>query len=700
MNDRNRIVRIANLLAGMAGLIAAVLISIGYFTISYKYTTGSLEAETEINSRIFSDLINKNPEMWQFEQMRLEELLMRRPGSDQKEIRRIVNLQNGVVAESVDPLSPPLITRFHPIKDSGITVARIEISRSMRPILITTALVACFALIVGLIIFVSMRILLFRAVVKAEQALRESEEKYRYVVENCFEAIRVFNETSHLYANPACLELLGYEWEELKGLDGWAVVAPERREWTRERGIRRLYGDDRISVRTVLPFVRKDGKRVIAEVAVSLVYMHGKPAIISCMRDITQYEQVRKNLQENKEKLQDALGKISELIQQVVTKKDFSVRFDNPNLTKCYNGLDCRKTICPCFGKAAMRCWQVAGTFCGRKVQGEFAGKIENCEKCIVFKEACQDPFCKIGEQFNNMMHILETKNNELQKAYHELQNSQAQILQQEKMVSVGQLAAGIAHEINTPTQFIGDNIRFLQDAFTDINRLTDNYDTYFSAVKAEHETEDLLNAIETTKDEIDLSYLKEEIPLAIHQALEGVERVAKIVRAMKEFSHPGTEGKTLVDLNRAIESTITVARNEWKYVAEMETEFDATLPPVPCFPGDINQVILNMIVNAAHAIGEAVGDGSTGNGTIRISTHRNGDFVEIQISDTGNGIAEGIRNRIFDPFFTTKAVGKGTGQGLAIAYSVIVDKHGGDLNVESEVGKGTCFSIRLPLNG
>jgi len=152
------------------------------------------------------------------------------------------------------------------------------------------------------------------------------------------------------------------------------------------------------------------------------------------------------------------------------------------------------------------------------------------------------------------------------------------------------------------------------------------------------------------------------------------------------------------VDLNHAIENTITVAKNEWKYVAEMETDFDPALPPVPCLPGELNQVILNMIINAAHAIADVMGDGSKGKGTIRITTRRDGNWAEIRISDTGTGIPEAIRDRIFDPFFTTKEVGKGTGQGLAIARSMIVDKHGGTIDFETQEGKGTTFIIRLPL--
>jgi signal transduction histidine kinase len=167
----------------------------------------------------------------------------------------------------------------------------------------------------------------------------------------------------------------------------------------------------------------------------------------------------------------------------------------------------------------------------------------------------------------------------------------------------------------------------------------------------------------------------------------------------MKEFSHPGENQKQLTDINHCIESTIVVARNEWKYVAELVTDLDPDLPMILCLPGDFNQVILNMIVNASHAIADTQAGAEGGKGTITISSRRCDPWVEIRVADTGAGIPEAIRSRIFDPFFTTKKVGQGTGQGLAIAYSVVVDKHGGTLDFESQVGRGTSFIIRLPLS-
>jgi signal transduction histidine kinase len=267
---------------------------------------------------------------------------------------------------------------------------------------------------------------------------------------------------------------------------------------------------------------------------------------------------------------------------------------------------------------------------------------------------------------------------------------------QAQKLESLGQLAAGVAHEINTPTQFVGDNMRFLLEAFTDLQAVLDRHHRLLTSAKAGESTADAIAHCEEAAQRADLAYLSDEVPKAIAQSLDGVERIAKIVRAMKEFAHPGGEERAYEDLNKAIETTIEVSRNEWKYVADLTTDLAADLPPVCCQLGPINQVFLNIIVNAAHAIGDIV-KGTNHKGRITIATRPDGDWVEIRIVDTGGGIPEAIRQKIFDPFFTTKPVGKGTGQGLAIARSV-VDKHGGTIQVESQVGQGTTFILRLPV--
>jgi len=276
----------------------------------------------------------------------------------------------------------------------------------------------------------------------------------------------------------------------------------------------------------------------------------------------------------------------------------------------------------------------------------------------------------------------------------------QGQLLQAQKLESVGQLAAGIAHEINTPTQYIGDNVRFLKDAFQDLKSLLSEYEQTLHTASNGALSSAAIQELAAAVKRADPAYLLDEIPKAIDQTLEGVSRVAKIVGAMKEFSHPGSKEKSPQNLNHAIENTITVARNEWKYVADMATEFDPDLPPIPCLLDEFNQVILNLIVNAAHAIGDVVNKGGPQKGKIKVQTSNCIAWAEIRVQDTGSGIPKSVQSRIFDPFFTTKAIGKGTGQGLAIARSVIVDKHGGSIHFETEEGKGTTFIIRLPSDG
>ena len=257
------------------------------------------------------------------------------------------------------------------------------------------------------------------------------------------------------------------------------------------------------------------------------------------------------------------------------------------------------------------------------------------------------------------------------------------QLLQSQKLEAIGQLAAGIAHEINTPAQFVTDNLHFLLEGVEAVGtalsrwRTGDPYAPEFG-------------------EELDL-YEPELVP-AIRQSLDGMGRIADIVRGMRTFTHPGGVEKTLVDLNAEIASTVTVTRNEWKYVSEVVTDLDPDLPLVPAIAGEINHVFLNVIVNAAHAIEERVRRSASPPGCIRISTRRDGAQVEVRITDNGTGIPEERRNRVFDPFFTTKQVGKGTGQGLAIVYRLVHQKHGGTVSFEPAAPMGTTFIVRLPL--
>jgi signal transduction histidine kinase len=270
--------------------------------------------------------------------------------------------------------------------------------------------------------------------------------------------------------------------------------------------------------------------------------------------------------------------------------------------------------------------------------------------------------------------------------------DAQRQLLQQEKLASVGQLAAGVAHEINTPIQYVGDNLRALSDAFEHLVEILQQYRSLVESADSAPLPSQAVEDIRRAESERDLEYLLEDIPNAVRQALEGVGRVTKIVRAMKDFSHMDRGEFAPVDLNRSLEDTLTVARNEYKYVADVRTEFEE-LPPVVCCGGELNQVFLNLLVNAAHAIAD-----TKQHGLITISTRRDADQVIVSISDSGTGIPPEIQSKIFDPFFTTKEVGRGTGQGLSIAHQIVVGRHKGSLTFETQPGKGTTFRIRIPI--
>ncbi len=293
----------------------------------------------------------------------------------------------------------------------------------------------------------------------------------------------------------------------------------------------------------------------------------------------------------------------------------------------------------------------------------------------------------------------LEDQRRRLEKALADLKSTQARLLQAHKLEAIGQLAAGIAHEINTPTQYVTDNVEFLSRAFERLCQLVVASRELLESAKQGAPPPAVLARAEASLANARIDYILAEAPKALQQSVDGLHRVANIVAAMKDFSHPSGGEKAPCDLNEAIASTVIVATNEWKYVAEVETDLDPNLPLVRCLRDEVNQVVLNLIVNGAHAIDAVVVGGSKGKGTIRIETTHDGGWAEIRVTDTGCGIPEKARDRVFDPFFTTKPVGKGTGQGLAIAYSVIVEKHRGEISFETELGRGTTFIVRLPVN-
>ena len=293
---------------------------------------------------------------------------------------------------------------------------------------------------------------------------------------------------------------------------------------------------------------------------------------------------------------------------------------------------------------------------------------------------------------------VVGRKTRELATALAELQQTQVHLLQARKLEAIGQMAAGIAHEINTPTQFVADNNTFLRGALPPLFRLLESALALVREPHPEGLALDRGAALERLLEQADLDFLREQVPIALEQSAEGLARIASIVKAMKDFAHSSGGVIQPENLASLIQAATLVARNEWKEVADLQLDFAPDLPPVPCLRDELGQVILNLVVNAAQAIGERMAQGRPERGHISISARPLGAVVEVRVRDDGTGIPEHLRDRVFDPFFTTKAVGRGTGQGLAIVYAIVVEHHQGQLQLESEVGRGTCFVLRLPL--
>ncbi|GAB5496092.1 MAG: hypothetical protein Phyf2KO_11720 [Phycisphaerales bacterium] len=299
-----------------------------------------------------------------------------------------------------------------------------------------------------------------------------------------------------------------------------------------------------------------------------------------------------------------------------------------------------------------------------------------------------------IEQEVESRTRELSDRTDALQSEIIERKMLQDQLLQAQKLESIGQLAAGIAHEINTPSQYVSDNTRFVREQFDELLAVIDRYAEQIDPDAPAMSWQDRVSDIKETLKKLDYDFLREEIPLALEQSLEGIDRIAKIVGAMKDFSHPGSTDFEMADINRAIRSTAVVCSNRWKQHADIEMDLDEQMPAVSCLLAEFNQVVLNLITNSADAIADRHGDAK---GMITIRTAFTDDWAEITVQDNGGGIPASIRDKVFDPFFTTKEVGKGTGQGLSISRDIVVTKHGGEMLCESTEDEGTIFTIRLP---
>jgi PAS domain S-box-containing protein len=294
----------------------------------------------------------------------------------------------------------------------------------------------------------------------------------------------------------------------------------------------------------------------------------------------------------------------------------------------------------------------------------------------------------------------LRASHTKLEAAYEELKQAHTSLLQQEKMASIGQLASGIAHEINTPTQYVSNNIVFLHESLQDLLCGLEISQKIVAEINNGAAANESIREFEETLNVIDYDYLKDEIPRALNESEEGLKNIAHIVVAMKEFAQPSGNEPEPVDIEKVIENTIEVTRNSWKAVAELTVESDAIPLVVEGLKDELGQVLLNLVLNAVDAIDKSRKQTSDRLGQIRIQTRGSSKWVEIVVTDTGCGMPPEVKKRIFEPFFTTKQVGRGSGQGLAIAYHIITDKHGGELLVDSAPGQGSSFTVRLPRTG
>jgi PAS domain S-box-containing protein len=528
---------------------------------------------------------------------------------------------------------------------------------------------------------------------KAEEALRRSEAFSRAITDNAMDLIMVLStEQCWIYASPSHFSILGYEPEELIGRETRDIIHPED-HLTMERTMFDLLQSQSGQV-VAMRFRHKDGRWRNLEASGSLLRSPegDVEGIVVIARGVDDRILAEQRLQAAHRETELFLKAIPSIL--IGIDCEGHIKRWNLTATNTFH-LDASAVE----GKPLVECgicWKTENMRAevDRWLQVESSCRVDS----LSFELESQTRYLglnisRIPPQNGEHLGFIITGADVTER-----KQLEEQLRQSQKLEAIGQLSAGIAHEINTPTQYVGDNIRFFQDswpAIAEVLQLSQNVRAYVR----QHETvsPDLFERFDRVCEEADLGYYQAEIPRALEQSLDGLQKVATIVKAVKEFSHPGTEEKQAIDLNKALENTAKVAKNEWKYVADISMHLEKDLPQVPALANEINQVFINLLVNASHAIADKV-KGTNNKGTIDITTRRDGAWVEVSVRDSGRGIPADIKSRVFDPFFTTKPVGQGTGQGLALAHSVIVTRHQGKIWFDSVPGEGTTFFIRLPL--
>lgn len=557
-------------------------------------------------------------------------------------------------------------------------------------------------------------------IVEARRTLADREARLRALVEGVVDAIITADFRGTIESiNPAAERIFGYDQGELLGQNVRVLVPPEIRHL--HDGFMRRYlntGEAKIiGIGREIEAVRKDGSRFPIELSINEIKVDATIRFTAIIRDITLRKRQEEELQRLNEKLEERVRLRTRDLSREVAERRQAQRISQERgelLRSLLEGIGAAFLVVDPETGGIAEMNGVAAELLGTSREDALGQDCAAVTSRLPETEFLCPP-SSAAETYREGLLTMEDGRKRPVSRYvfptsvnhrehvavvffdiAEQKQLERKLNMDEKLKSMGQLAAGIAHEINSPIQYIGDSLHFLEEANQDLERIFRTVFDITEKARSENLFPEELRQLDRVLDEADFDFLREEMGPAAEKAMEGVSRVTDIVRAMRNFSHPGGEGRQGVDINEMLETTITVSRNEWKYVAEVKTDFQE-LPTVMAYPGDLNQSFLNLVVNAAHAVEAAQGEGGD-MGTITISSRDRGDHVEVCIADTGTGIAPEYRDMIFDPFFTTKKMGRGTGQGLTIVHSRIVEKHGGTIDVETEQGRGTTFIIRLPV--
>jgi two-component system NtrC family sensor kinase len=540
-----------------------------------------------------------------------------------------------------------------------------------------------------------------------EEALSASENRLNHIVSAAQDAIVMLDPDGLISMwNESAVRIFGYSTEEVLGKNLHQLLAPERYHEDHNSAFKkfRITGEgSAVGQLLELCALRSDGEEFPVELALSKVQINDQWHAIGILRDISSRKKSEEALAIASKQLEANHAKLEHLFAEVAHGKreweetldhlrDFIILTDSEHHIR-----RCNKLLAVCTGKTV-----------NELVGLNWRDLISDAEfEFVSFNETNGEIFHKkSGRSYDLTVfsikdvdlvqgYVVSIKDTtelrattqELQKAYVELKDAQLQIFQQEKMASIGQLAAGVAHEINNPMGFISSNLGTL-------NKYVDRLAEFIGAsdLALSHCSDDVVvTTLKETRKKLKVDYIMDDSRQLIAESQDGASRVRRIVQDLKSFSRVDQAESALVNLNEALETTINIAWNEIKYIAVLNREF-GDIPRIKCFPQLLNQVFLNLLVNAAHAMGE-------NQGSITIRTWSENANVFVSVADTGCGIPEEIRQRIFEPFFTTKEVGKGTGLGLSISYDII-RKHGGEISVESELGHGTTFTARLPIEG